>query len=138
MRLEQELGCFGLLGFGSGVVWGRANIKPDEKLNGADGYCAKGCEVAARCLLAHRQKVQLLYPRATRHFDGLMKNIGQANAMRAWSKAHPQTPHEPYLLQIIMNIEDGVAVAQTGRPRERGRHTLGWPRPQTKLIRPCK
>lgn len=128
MRLEDELGCLGLLGFGSGHAWGKANIKPEEKLDGRDGYCAKECPEMARCLRAHRAKTQLLYPLATREFDKLMKELNQARATQLWRAEHPQTPFEPYALQMIMNTEDGLAVAQTGKPKDRGRLTLSWPR----------
>ncbi len=128
MRLDEELKCFGLLGFGSGVMWGRANIRPDEKLNGFDGYCAKECPQATRCLAAHRTKTQLMYPKATKAFDKLMDTFNQAEASLIWRKEHPATPFEPYALQMIMNTEDGLEVAKTGAPKDRGRLTLKWPR----------
>lgn len=128
MRLDEELKCFGLLGFGSGVVWGRARIKPDETLNGADGYCAKACPEASRCLLAHRSKTQLMYPKATKAFDDLMLAVGQAKAMFSWRMSHPQTPLEPYLMQMVANAEDGLAFVQTGAVKQRGRFTLKYPK----------
>ena len=128
MRLDEELGCFGLLGFGSGFVWGRANIKPNEKLNGSEGHCAKECPESMRGLEAHRSKVRLMFPLATKAFDDLMKKIPQAQATMIWRKAHPDTPFEPYALQMIANHEDGLEVAKTGKPKDRGRLTLKWPR----------
>lgn len=127
MRLDQELRCFGLLGFGSGHAWGKANIRPDEKLDGRDGYCAKGCPEAARCLAAHRSKVQIMFPKAAKAFDALMEKVPQAHAMLLWRKAHPQTPIEPYAMQMIANSEDGLSVAQTGAVKPRGRLTLKYP-----------
>lgn len=128
MRLDEELKCFGLLGFGSGVAWGRAKISPDEKLDGRDGHCAKECPEAARCLLAHRKRVQFMYPKAAKYFDGLMQRYTQAMATKVWREKNPSVPLEPYLMQMVMNAEDGIAVAQTGAPQQRGRLTLKWPR----------
>ncbi len=128
MRLEDELGCFGMLGFGSGHAWGRANIKPDEKLNGTDGYCARECPQAARCLAAHRTKARLMFPRATKAFDDLMDKVPQDHAMMIWRVEHPETPLEPYALLMVMNAEDGFEVTKTGAPKDRGRLTLKYPR----------
>lgn len=128
MRLDEELRCFGMLGFASGYAWGKANIRPDEKLTGADGYCAKGCPEMKRCLNAHRAKCQIMFPKATRAFDKMMELTGQAAATAHWRKLHPQTPFEPYAVQMIANTEDGLAVAQTGKPKDRGRLTLKYPR----------
>ncbi len=128
MRIDEQLRCFGLLGFGSGFVWGKANIKSSETLNGEDSHCAKSCPEMKRCLNAHRAKCQIMFPKATKAFDKMMELTGQAVASKHWAKLHPQTPFEPYAVQMIANTEDGLQVAQTGRPKDRGRLTLRYPR----------
>ncbi len=130
MRLEDELGCFGLYGFGSGHVWGRANVALTETLHGADSYCAKDCPQRSRCLTAHLRKCQFMFPRATQEFDQFCKKMGQRAASQAWQAAHPDVPLEPYALQMVANTEDGMSVAQTGAPKNRGRLTMIWPRKQ--------
>lgn len=127
MRLDEELKCFGLLGFGSGYAWGHANIKPGETISGSDGYCAS-CPEMKRCLNAHRAKCQIMFPRATKEFDRIMAEVGQFDASQMWRAAHPQTPIEPYAVQMIANTEDGLEVAKTGKPKDRGSLTLTWPR----------
>lgn len=128
MRLDEDLKCFGMLGFASGWAWGKANIRPDEKLNGTDGYCAKSCPEMKRCLNAHRSKCQLMYPKATKAFDAMMALTGQKVASQQWAKLHPQTPFEPYAVQMIANTEDGLEFATTGAVKDRGRLTLKYPR----------
>lgn len=128
MELHDELKCFGLMGFGSGIVWGRANIKPGEKLNGMDGHCARECPEAQHCLMAHRAKAQMMFPKATLAFDKMMDRVGQLRAMTGWAKTHPQTPLEPYALLMVMNAEDGLAFQQTGKVKDRGDQTLRYPK----------
>ncbi len=128
MRLDEELGCFGMLGFASGYAWGKANIRPDEKLTGSDGYCAKSCPDMKRCLNAHRSKCQIMFPKATKAFDVMMGLVGQAVASKQWAKLYPQTPLEPYLVQMVANTEDGLSFAQIGKVKDRGRLTLKYPR----------
>lgn len=120
-----------MLGFASGYAWGEANIRPDEKLNGTDGYCAKSCPEMKRCVNAHRAKTQLMFPKATQAFDSMMAIVGQPVATEQWRKLHPQTPFEPYAVQMIANTEDGLAVATTGKVKDRGSLTLRYPRSES-------
>jgi hypothetical protein len=131
LKLHEELKCLGLLGFGSGYAWGHANIRPDEKLDGRDGYCAKECPEQSRCLNVHRNKVRLMFPKATKAFDEMLLKLPQGAATHLWRKQNPSVPFEPYALQMIANAEDGLAVAQTGKPKDRGRLTLQWNKKQT-------
>lgn len=127
MRLEEELSCRGLLGFGSGVVWGRAWITQEEKIDhGVDGYCARECQIKQACLYHHQKKVQLIFPLAAKAFDRMVRKLGQRLAAELWRQRNPGAPWEPYLLQMMANIEDGLETAKTGKPKDRGRLTLAW------------
>lgn len=128
-KLEDELKCVGLIGFGTGYAWGKANIRQDENLDSAQGYCAKECAQQARCFAAHVASCRLMFPRSTKEFDRLCaEEKDQAKATARWAAEHPRTPYEPYKTKLIMNLEDGLNVGRTGKPVERGSVTLRWPR----------
>lgn len=126
MRLEEELRCEGLLGFGAGYVLGRANtpMTQVQTLPPSENYCASKCSVSAACLARHRTKCKLMFPNATKSFDAMVEKRGQLRATREWAGMHPQTPEEPYMLQMIADLQDGFEFAKTGRVRNRGRFTL--------------
>jgi len=129
MTLEEELKCEGLLGFGAGYALGKQNVKPTEMqtLDIKDNHCASHCAISKSCLGRHRTKCRLMFPNATKSFDKLCDKGGQAKATRLWREMYPQAPLEPYLTQMLANLQDGFAFATKGKVEERGRLTLGYP-----------
>src|SRR5579872_1687175 len=138
MRLEDELRCDGLHGFGAGVVFGRANAPLETITEGRDSYCAS-CPISQQCWFKHRAKVQIMMPKAAKEFDAMCAKEGQFAAMLSWQKRAqaankktrdilaPIPEMDPYTLQMVANMQDGFEFAKTGKVKERGRFTLNYP-----------
>lgn len=138
-RLEDELKCEGVHGFGAGYALGKANTPPGHVMEGRDSYCASGCKITQACWMKHRTKVQIMFPNAAKKFDELCAKVGQRHAMYFWRAEaqiangktmgilQPISELDPYTMQMTANIQDGEAVAKTGAVKERGRFTLAWP-----------
>lgn len=139
MRLEEELKCNGLMGFGTGYVLGQSNEKMSYKVNGKDSYCAWSCPLARECWNRHQVKVRLMMPRATKMIDAMCHKYGQEIAMHVWKanaeEINNRYPHmldklpeqDPYLLQMNANIQDGYSFAKIGKVVDRGGFTLKYP-----------
>lgn len=138
-RLEEELNCVGYMGLGTGWTLGKANTPQTQKISGKDVYCSALCSKSKECWAAHRRKMQLRMPRACMLFDAMQDQHGQEKAMHLWqqlakekNKLHPHMANklpevDPYFLGMQQHIQDGYAIAQTGKPINRGRWTLKWP-----------
>ena len=139
MRLEEKLACNGLHGFGTGYTLGKANTPMSQTIQGKDSYCARGCALKTECWNRHRTKVQIMMPRGAQFIDKLTARFGQLKAIeiwQAWAKdvnrryplmAQKAPEKDPYLLQMVANLEDGYEYAKVGKVKNRGEFTLRYP-----------
>lgn len=125
MAVEQELNCEGLHGLGAGWVIGKENAEIGAITEAKDIYCTK-CPLRKSCWIKHKQRVQLMFPKGAREIDRLTENMGQERAMRYYQAMHKI--QDAYTLGMVMNLQDGQAIALTGKPVNRGDQTLRWPR----------
>lgn len=139
MNLEDELGCEGFYGFGSGYLIGRA-LKGggDQALYHPENqnYCGGTCARSAACWWRHKGRVVWLTPDLTALLEGLAHdplNPLQGPALiREYAERTKQDPArsmvEPYVSVMGGNIEDGMACGAGGQPKDRGPfHRLPWP-----------
>jgi hypothetical protein len=126
--LEDILECAGHNGFGAGYRFGRENLTTEgmRTLDPSDNYCNSGCSKRAECWAKTSRKAQLMFPKGAALFDAMVKKFrDQGRAMVEFEKQFKS--YDPYTLLMISNMQDGLAVAKTGRPHPKGRWTLKWP-----------
>lgn len=138
MTLEDELGCEGFYGFGSGYLMGRA-----QKAGGAqalhhpenENYCGGTCARSQACWWRHKGRVVFLSPDLTALLEGLshdpLNPLAGPALIKEYAEQTRQTfPHvvEPYVAVMAGNIEDGIACGAGGQPQDRGTFgRLSWP-----------
>lgn len=142
MNLEDELGCEGYYGFGTGYVLGRAldgggaqALHHPENQN----YCAASCVRGAACWWRHKGRVVFLVPDLTALLEGLAHDPfnplkGPALLEEYATRTKQEWPRvvEPYIMVMAGNVEDGMLCGGGGRPKERGPfHRLPWPLKRT-------
>jgi hypothetical protein len=125
--LQDQLGCFGYFGFGSGIQLAalpRADDQRNQPL-----YCNQ-CPNATECWQRHRTRVKVLLPDLTALADELAEKYRGPAYIQKFAQM-TNTPKdavaEPYLVVMMGNMEDGTRVANSGPPADRGPGTLTWP-----------
>lgn len=128
-RLEDRLNCLGYYGVGTGWTLGR------NKNQSQTGYCDT-CRFRAECWDKHRDRVRLLFPDLSREFEAFVeeyKKAGKPGGVKmlvAWQEYIQQPPdriQEPFTAVMMGNIEDGLFIYETGKPKERQGSTLPYP-----------
>lgn len=114
--IEEVLYCKGYYGFGGGYLMAVSHQK--------ELYCNR-CPEAQPCWDKHRLRTKRLFPTVTEAFDRLVAMVGTEKAIPAWYN-ETQTA-DPYIAVMGGNIEDGGAVALTGKVKPRGEGTLVYP-----------
>lgn len=133
-RPEERLGCEGYYGFGGGYV----SVKMREWLPSSGPgkqqiYC-NTCPLRNECWQKHLDRVRKIFPALTEYFDKFMdearENDDDRHPMMQWQehlKEQGEEMVEPYTQIMMGNMEDGMAVAMGGEPKDRGDHTLPYP-----------
>jgi hypothetical protein len=124
--LEEQVGCFGYHGFGSGYAMEKWGVAPD--VNG-ELYCGRSSQRSA-CWDRHRARVRQLFPDLADLADEIAATHLGADYMKEWLRRTEQGSRnlvEPYTTVMMGNLEDGAGVASGGRPKYRAQGTLAWP-----------
>lgn len=119
---EQELHCFGYFGFGGGY----AAIKEGKDAPGYGLYC-NVCPLQKACWDEHRIRAAEIFPDLMAELERLLATNpgdGRVGLQKFWEEFNCAPP------DIAINggnIEDGMAVASGGQPKDRERGSLTWP-----------
>lgn len=129
MAIHDEAACFGYFGFGDGYELSNRRLTPGPAAEpGPLGvlYCHAACPHGLACWAAHRGRVRELFPDLMLEMDRLvaLHRAGPA-VVQAWWDLYGSGP--PDLVVMAGNLEDGLAVAASGAPKERGAGSLTWP-----------
>lgn len=114
MTIDDEFGCLGFFGFGTGV-----SIARDK----GSAYC-NGCPKRQACWEMHRARVREMFP-------DLAAKIDELGAQKDGNKKIMQFIQsggvEPYVNVMTGNMQDGAQVVATGKVKDRGPFTLDYP-----------
>jgi len=121
--LDEELGCEGYFGFGTGFALG-ARHAPMKDGESACNLCSR----KQGCWERHKARVREQVPDLVDHFKELVRQCGgdAARAVVFYSAMVGGGP-DPYTLVAAGNAQDGALVGQGGKPKDRGPWTLPWP-----------
>ena len=111
-RLYEKLGCVGYYGFGTGYA-----CQPE-----GPGYC-NSCVVGPKCWDLHRKRVRARFPKVCAVIDAWPER-GAAYCARIQAEMEGM---DPYLAVFLGNASDGASINVSGKPHDRGDHTLTWP-----------
>ena len=114
MTIDQEFNCIGYFGFGNGVSMARKQ---------GNAFC-NGCTMGKACWEAHRARCKQMFPDLCAHIDELGKQPNGQKLIMEFIKKHKT---EPYMTMMMGNLEDGMFVVSTGKPKDRGDATLKYP-----------
>jgi hypothetical protein len=114
MGLENELGCLGHFGFGTGY----------GTVKGYAGYC-NSCPRATVCWEEHKKICKQLFPALVEVFEEMAEKIQGPELVKRFQQLYDAV--DPYTTRMVGNVEDGMLVASTGKPKYRDQATLPWP-----------
>lgn len=113
----EKFGCEGYFGFGGGYYIGRYKAP--------ESYCNR-CPKAQSCWEKHRERVRRMLPVMCDAADELLREGLKGPEFAKTYQERYGTPL-PDVLIMTGNLEDGISVALTGKPKER--HELSLPYP---------
>lgn len=115
-RPEDELGCAGFFGFGSGWMVEKQGIPADRAW-----YC-NTCPTKSACWDAHRLRVQAFFPELTATFEEMAKALKGPALVKRWLDEFGKA--DPYTTVMLGNFQDGIAVGAGEQPANRGAYTI--------------
>ncbi len=113
MSIEKEFNCLGYFGFGNGI----------SAVRKKGAYC-NACPMAKSCWEIHRARCKEMFPDACALIDKLASEPDGQKKIGEFIRKHKA---EPYMSVMMGNLEDGMHVINTGKPKDRGELTLPYP-----------
>lgn len=123
--IEEEFGCKGYFGLGSGIEMARDVPAPSFPGDEVPMYCNR-CPVSQECWDGHKARVEGIFPDLCDELKRLVELYGDgARGAKMFSEKFGHV--DPYISLLGSNVEDGQLIALGKPPQDRGKGTLVWP-----------